>query len=210
VLEAPIKGELVKRYLKMLGLATGMAIALMGLIGASTAWATAIYNGATKIGVGSETKWSVSAGTSVKLMTTEGTVLNTCTEGTISGNVVSAGGAAETVRGSFSAANVKWSGCNNTVSTLAGGETELHYISGLNGTVIAKGFEVTLQTPFGSCVYSAGPGTHMGTLTGSTTSNATMDISAVLARKTGLCPSSAKMVATGTLTSQSPYHVTAS
>jgi hypothetical protein len=198
------------KNLKIMGLAVVAAMAFMALVGASTASATALYNGATKLAVGSELSASLKTGTSANLTTTEGTVLNTCTGSSLSGKVTNAGGAAATVVGSVEAKNLTWSGCSNTVATLGGGELEVHYTSGLNGTLTAKGFKVTVDGPFGSCVFTAGAATNMGTLTGSTTGNATMDVNAVVTRESGLCPSSARWVATYTVTKPSPLHVTAS
>ena len=62
-----------------------------------------------------------------------------------------------------------------------------------------------MQSPFGSCVYTAGTGTHIGTVTGGPT--ATVHVNAVVTRVEGLCPASAKWVATYTVTSPTPLYV---
>jgi hypothetical protein len=205
--KSPDEGEAMK-HVKMFGLAAMAAMALMGLVAASAS-ATALYNGATKLGAGTEIKSTLSG--TATLTTTEGTVLDTCAGGEVKGKTSNAGGAAETVKGSVAASGVTWSSCTFTTDTLAGGELEIHYTSGLNGTLTGTGFEVTINTGlFGSCIFTLGTGTTLGTLTGSTTTNATMDINAIATRKSGLCPSTAKWVGTYKVTSPSPLHVTAS
>jgi hypothetical protein len=196
------------KYLKILSLAAVAAMALMAF-GAGTASATKLYGSGVALGVGTELKGSLTG--SASLTTTEGTVLNTCTGSALAGKTTTAGGAAETVKGTVATSALTWSGCTNTVTTLEGGELEVHHVTGTtNGTLTAKGFKVTVQTPFGSCVFTAATGTHMGTLTGSTTGNATMDVNAVVTRESGLCPSSAKWVANYAVTSPTKLTVEAS
>jgi hypothetical protein len=195
------------RYVKALGIATSAVIALI-VFGVGNASATKLYNGATALSVGTTIETSLKTGTSASLTTTEGTVLNTCTGSWGSSSISNAGGAGFSVTGTLSSGG--WSGCNNTVSTTSGGELEVSYTSGRNGSLTAKNFQVTVQTPFGSCVFTAGASTNLGTLTGSTTGNATADVNAAVTRQSGLCPSSAKWVATYSVTSPWSLHVTAS
>ncbi len=199
------------KYIKMLGLAAVAAMALMAFAG--TASATVLESGATKLGAGTEISASLATGTSARLTTTEGTTLNTCTGSTISGKTSNAGGASETVKGSVEAKNLTWSGCNNTVDTIEGGELEIHHIAGTtNGTLTAKGFKVNVEIPFfgTTCTYTTGAGTHMGTLTGVSSGNATMDINAIVTTSSPGCLSSARWVATYTVTKPSPFGVVAS
>jgi hypothetical protein len=197
------------KYLKILGLAAVAAMALMAMV-ASSASATVLESGSTKLVVGNELKASIATGTSASLTTTEGTLLNTCTGSTVTSKITNAGGASATVVGSVATAALTWSGCKETVDTVAGGELEIHWTSGLNGTVTGKGFKVTVATPFGSCVFTTGAATTLGTFTGTSAGDASLDINAVVTRETGLCPSSAKWVGTYTVTSPTPLAATAS
>ncbi len=186
------------KYIKLIALA---AMALMAFAG--TASATKLYNGATAVPLGTEISASLATGTSAKLTTTEGTTLNTCTGSTISGKTTTTGGAAETVKGTVAAANLTWSGCAfSPVTTDEGGELEIHHIAGTtNGTLTAKGFKVTVATFLGTtCTYTAGAGTHMGTLTGVSVGNAVMDVNAIVTTSTPGCPSTGRWVATYTVT----------
>jgi hypothetical protein len=196
--------------IKAAGLAALVAAALVVLGGAGTASATVICKTNTnpcseKYPAGTEIKASMTG--SASMTTTEGTVLDTCSGGELTGKTANSGSAAETVRGLVPATNLTWSNCTNTVDTLAGGETETHAITGtVNGTYTASGFEVTVNTGLlGSCVFTAGQGTHIGTVTGGL--SATVDVIAVITRKTGLCPSTAKWVTTYNVTSPTPLYV---
>jgi hypothetical protein len=167
--------------------------------------------------VGTEIHATLEAGTSSKLTTTENFTLNTCTVSTVKGTISNAGSSTETVKGSITPANLTWSSCSaGPVTTTVGGELEVHSITGTtNGTLTAKNFEVTVETFLGKCTFVAGASTHLGTLTGSTTGNATMDINAVVTRKspdpdTGTCPSSARWQGSYTVTTPTKLTVEAS
>jgi hypothetical protein len=206
------------KYLKILGLAAVAAMALMAFAGSASA--TKLYSGASPLGAGTEIKSSLASGTSATLTDTEGHTLDTCTGSTITGKTANAGSATETVKGTIAASALTWSGCTVATSTTEGGELEIHWrteqeetegIASKNGTLTGKGFKVSINTVlFGNCVYTAGAGTDLGTLTGSTTGSATMDINAVVSKSSGICNSTAKWVGTYTVTSPSPLHVTQS
>lgn len=200
------------KYLKIISLAAVAAMALMAF--ASSASATELYKrtatGIETLKAGTTIEATLATGTSSNLTTTEGTVLNTCTTSSVKGTTANAGSATETVRGEVKKENLSWSNCTaGPVTTITGGELEIHWISGTtNGTLTAKNFEVTTETFLGKCTFVAGSATHLGTLTGATssTTSATMDINAVVTRKvndpdSGLCPSSAKWTGTYTVTS---------
>jgi hypothetical protein len=190
------------KYLKIIGLAAA-AMALMAVV-ASSASATALYNGATKVTAGTEIKGTLVSGGSSKLTTTEGTTLNTCTASTVTGTISNAGSATETVSGT---ANATWNGCvSGAVTQIEDGTLEVHWISGTtNGTLTAKGFKITVNTILGPCVYTAGTGTHMGVVDGVNPGTATMTVNAVVNRltgdtDTGTCPASGKWVANYSVT----------
>ena len=195
------------RYLKMLGAAAVVAAALTAFVGAGTASATALYSGATKLGAGTEIQATLSG--SATLTTTEGTVLHTCTGGEFKGKTTNAGGAAETVKGTVEKSGLTWTNCTVPTSTISGGEFEWHWLSALlHGTLTIRGITITIASPiFGTCTFG---GSDWGTVTGSTTTNAVIDVNSVLTRSSGLCPSTAKWVGTYKVTKPVPFHVTAS
>jgi hypothetical protein len=195
-------------YLRRFGLAVLLALVVSAVLGVGSASATALYSGATKLGAGTTVKSSL-AGTST-LTTTEGTVLDTCAGGESSGSTSNAGGAAETIK--ITILTIEERVCTfHTTWIISHIAWEIHWTSGLNGTLTGSGGELTINTGlFGSCVFTLGTGTTLGTVTGSTTGNATIDLNSILTRKTGLCPATAKWVGTWKITSPSLLHVTAS
>jgi hypothetical protein len=196
------------KYMKMLGLAAVAAMALMAFAG--TASATELYSGATTLKAGTVIDASLTG--SAILETTGGTVLNTCTGGTVKGKTANNGGPAETVKGNIE--ELTWTGCTRETITTKPGALEIHHIAGTkDGTVIGSGSEVTINGLFGtSCVYGTGPGTHLGTLKGTTAGDATLAIKATvpLTIPNWLCPSTAVWNANYTVTQPTPLHVTAS
>ena len=199
------------KYIKMLGLAAVAAMALMAFVGVGTASATELYSGATTLKSGTEIDASLT-GTAAKLTTTEGAILDECAGGTVKGKTTNNGSTTETVKGSVAKTDLTWTSCTRPTETLAGGTLEVHWTSGVNGTVTASGFEVTVNTQFfGSCVFTVAAGTSLGTLTGSTSSNAVLDVNTVASLKSGaICPTTARWVGTYTVTSPKPLHVTTS
>jgi hypothetical protein len=185
------------KHIKMFGFAVLVVAALGAFLGAGSAAATELYSGSLTLPSGTEITASLSG--TASLTTTEGTTLDTCTGGSVNGKTSTAGSATTTVKGPVAASGVTWSNCTFTTDTLAGGELEIHVIgAGPNGTLTGSGFEVTINTVlFGSCIFTLGTGTDLGTLTGKTAEeDAVMDINAIATRKSGLCPSTAKWVGT--------------
>jgi hypothetical protein len=104
-----------------------------------------------------------------------------------------------------------WSGCTNTTTTLAGGEVEVHSISGTdNGTVTAKGFEVTMIFFGVSCIYGAGAGLDLGELTGG--QPAILQLNAVVSKQSGsfACPATTVWEGTLTVTNHAKVYVESS
>lgn len=187
---------------KMLGLAAVAAVAVTAFVGGGTASATVICKtnpGSSECPAG----WDYPAGTeglasiqgtaTLETVGNPPTVLDTCSGGTVKGTSQNTGGASETVKSILTA--LTWEGCSKTTETLAPGTGELHWIPGTNnGTVTTAGFEVTVNTIFGSCVYGAGAvGMDMGTVEGGTGSLA---INAIIPRLTGPCPAESRFTAT--------------
>jgi hypothetical protein len=198
------------KYLKMIGLAAIAAMALMAFAGAGTASAAAVLceSGttapcATKWSTPKALDFSLKTTTSALLTTTEGTTLNKCATSTVQGTLTSnvSGGNAT---GEVPASGLTFGSClTEGVKTLVGGKlTVTAALAGGAGTVFADDFEVTVPGPFGSCIYGAGNGTHLGTLSEGKAGTSTLVVNAVVTRTQGtICPSSAKWVAEYTLTS---------
>jgi len=203
------------KYLKTLGLAALAAMAVMAFVGAGTASATELYSGATTLKAGTTIDASLTG--SATLTTTEGTVLNTCKAGTIKGKITNPGSSTSTV--TIGLEEFFFKECTEENITVSIGGLEVHHITGTrNGLVTSIPHpdtgaftEVTIQTTiFGSCVFTFANGGTVGTITGTTSGNATFHINAVATRKSGLCPASAKWVATFLVTQPVPLHVTTS
>jgi hypothetical protein len=115
------------------------------------------------------------------------------------------------VKLTFGASDLVWSNCTFTADTLAGGALEIHWTSALNGTITGSGLEFTTNFgAFGSCRFTLGAGTSLGTVTGSGTGNAVFDINAAVSRTTGICPSTMRWNTAFTVQTPTPLHVTAS
>ena len=168
------------KHLKMLALAAMAVMALMAFVGASTASATTF----TVTGVKQTAQITIHAtlktGTSTIIKDKNGTTNDTCTSSTMHYIVQGI-----TTSGSISL----WSrlsswifgSCSHTTDVIAPGELGIGWISGTtNGTVSSSGAEVTVKsTVFGvSAICKTGAGTTIGTVTGVTSGNATMDINA--------------------------------
>jgi hypothetical protein len=204
------------KYLKMIGLAAVAAMACMAFFGASSASATVLC---TTTSTPCGEKWhidtveaSVKTGASAILRSTGGALEATCGTGSASvATKVATGSSTTTPVGSVAKAGLTWSNCTNTTHTLAGGELEVHHIAGTdNGTVTAKGFEVTVVLSSVSCTYGAQGGIDLGTLTGG--HSATLHITAVVNKVAGsfLCPADSVWEGDYTVTNHTNVFVTAS
>lgn len=145
------------------------------------------------------------------IKTTGGLIENTCTSLSMKGTTSNIGGSSETVKATVPTEGMTFGGCANTTDVLEGGELEVHRIEGTsNGTVTARGVQVTTTLAGISCTYGFGSGTDLGRLTGGTT--ATLDFQAVVNKVSGsfLCPSTAIWEIRYTVTSPEPLYVSAS
>jgi hypothetical protein len=187
------------KYPKLLGLAIAAAAALMAIAGAGTASATVLCHSTTtscseKWKEGAQLEFHVKTGTVGRWGNTNGETLVECAEGILKGKP-SVGGESSTVTMSIEGeSEFNWNNaCGGSVITklLEGGKLEIHSISGSdNGTVTATGFAFT-TTFFGvTCTYAFNEPTDLGTLTGSGTGEAVLDINSVFTKKAGsfLCP----------------------
>ena len=92
------------------------------------------------------------------------------------------------------------------------GMLHISWTSGANGTVSDSGSEVEADTPTGFCIYGGGPGTHLGTLNGTTSpaGHASIVINTVvplIETVSGTCPSDARWKAEYTVTSPTGFNV---
>jgi len=209
------------KYVKLLGLAVVAAAALMAFAGAGTASATVLCK--TNVIPCGESGWTYGIGTEIHatqekgetgiLEDTEGHVLVTCSESTVLATTLNHGSASETVRAAVT--KLTFGGCTGTVDVLTLGELEIHHIegSGTDGTITAKNTKVTVKITENtlSCVYGAGTGIDIGTLTHSTgpTEPATIDINAVVPKVEGsfVCPPTTRWTAKYLVTSPVPLYI---
>jgi hypothetical protein len=214
------------KYLKMLGLAAVAAMGLMAFLGAGTASATVVCTTPNETNACAEawhepagTIWdaSLDPGSTAVLEATGGGLEDTCSESTVAGKQENTGSDTETVKVEVPkeikvtekvVPGLSFGNCTKPTKVLnPEGTMEFHWISGTdNATVTATGFEVTVEAVGGvSCVYSAGaaPGTDLGTATGG--SMGTIDVSAIVNKKSGsfLCPADSVWTASYTITDPS-------
>jgi len=200
------------KHLKMLGLAAVAAAALTAFAGAGTASAntvlceTTITTGCAAAGwdwnVNAEIDFSLQAGGTLRYTDTSGFIaIITCTGGTGKGKVERT----TTPMGNVGAANVTTTGCTSSVSTITGGELEMHHIAGThNGTMITRGFATTIKFGSATCAYTNPGGT--GTLVTSADGlDAVVSVNNVLTlvpehSSAQGCPSSARVTGTATQT----------
>jgi hypothetical protein len=204
------------KSLKMLGLAAVATMALTAAFGASSASATVLCT-TTSTPCGSA--WhvdtieaSIKAGSSAILRATGFGAEATCGTGSsLTATKKTTGSSTTTPVGSVAKAGLTWSSCTNITNTLGGGEIEVHHIAGTdNGTVTAKGFEITVVFSSVTCVYGAPNGVDLGTLTGG--HNATLHFTANPNKVAGsfICPSHIVWEGDYTITNHTNVFVTAS
>jgi hypothetical protein len=181
------------KYVKLLGLAALSAMALMAF--ASTASATTLEVGGSAKNESVSIKSNIATGTSALLEDTSAISQNTCTTSNVEGSSSSPFTATK-VTGAVS--SLTFSNCDRTVTVHAAGKLYVEWTSGTNGKVGSEEAEVTSGSPFGTLTCVTGTGTHIGTLTGVASGNATMHINAVLD-----CGISARWTGTYTVTSPS-------
>ena len=203
------------KHLKIAGLAALAVTAMMASAGAGTA-AAELYSGATTRGVGSEISATLKSGTSTLFKDGNGLSMDTCTGSEAVGKLATTGGASTII----SMRGFSFTGCSHATSVLPEfvvtggyfqyGELTVTHIPGTtNGTVSARGLEITIKsTVFGtSCILDTGIGTTIGTLTGTSSGNATLDINATVSM--GFC-GTATWTGTYVITKPVPLGVEAS
>jgi hypothetical protein len=185
------------KNLKLLGLAAMATMAFMGLVGASSASATALYNGATKLGTGSTT-WLSLVG-AMKIVNTAGTeTLDECTGSTLKDSLTNAGGVGVAVQASIT--ELTWTGCTVTTTTDEKGGLEVTQIGATTeGTVKASAeIGVTINTVFfGICKYGVKAGNHLGVIKTSAAGTAQFSANATATKLSGsnfACPETERWI----------------
>lgn len=168
------------KYVKMLGLAAIAAAALMAFAGPASA--TILTNGAgAQLGVGTVIHGNAEG--TVTLHPPIGDI--ECGTSTVGGTIGNAGSASTTVSGNLS--TLTFGNCNATVTVLKKGSLEVHTKTASadgNGTLTSNGAEVTVVFAGFHCIFTTS-NTDIGTVTGSKTKAATLDIEATIPRTGG-------------------------
>jgi hypothetical protein len=214
------------KYVKMLGLATVAAAALMAFVGASSASATVLCTTnpvAVPTGTTCPANQAEPAGTEIHAVSEGNLVLTTgsefteitCKKGTVKGKTSNEGSATETVKGA--AETITWEECSTpngacTVTTVKPGTLEVHWIEGThNGTLTSTGAEITSNCAsiFGNihCIYKA-ENEDLGTITGGNPATADFESTPVnIIATSGLCPSGPKWDAKYEITTPKPLYI---
>jgi hypothetical protein len=205
----------MKKYVTLLGLAAVTAMAVMAFAGAGSASATVLCKTTVTpcpegwdYGAGTKVDASLEPGSTAVLETSGGGLEDTCSESTVKGEQENTGSTTETVK--VTVTELTFGKCTKPTKVIEGhGTLEFHWIEGTHdATVTAIGFEVTVEAISGvSCVYTAGAATDLGV--GTSGSMGTIDVSAVVKKKSGafLCPASSVWTASYTITEPEPIYV---
>jgi hypothetical protein len=131
-----------------------------------------------------------------------------CKNSTLEGKVEQHGNG---VTASGNLSSLTFSECGNHVTVNNAGSLEVHATSGGNGIVTSTGAEISIQlTAFGiSCVYTTNA-TQIGTLTGSNSTKAKLDLEGAKIPRTGgsiYCGSSGEWTGSYTVTTPSTLYV---
>lgn len=150
---------------------------LAAFVRTGAASATELYVGDTPLGLGGITA-SLKSTTSALLKDKNGTTEDTCTASTMKMKIERDTGSGWNPSGKVS--TLTFTGCTHTTTVLNPGSLTITWTSGTNGSVSSSGAEVTVKsTIFGvSAICKTSAGTTIGTLTGTSSGNATMDINA--------------------------------
>ena len=188
------------KYLKMLGLAAVAALALMAFAGAGSATASTLCKTKVEPGQKCPTEWrwgkplnlkaSLAKESSTELLA--GSLLETCTESSITAEMTNEGSETENVAGEVKAEGLTWGGCTNATKTTEGGTIEIEANAETeangNGKVKTKGFKWTIFTFGVTCLYGGGNGITLGTYTEETKH---IDVNTTVLRQSGssfICP----------------------
>ena len=157
------------KYLQVLGLAAVAAMTLAVFVGGATASASGIVCStattpcASPWAVGTVIDFSMKSGSSFKMVTTEGTTIDTCTGSTVKGKLTQNSAGVATGENT----EINWAGCTTTTDTTKLGKLRITNIPGAyNGTLIAdEEIRVTINSGVtGDCEFGVQAGTTLGTV----------------------------------------------
>src|SRR5690348_796551 len=186
------------KHLKMFAFAAMAAAALMALVGVGSASAeTELFSGNTTLGTDQTISSSLESGTTARLQSTSEALTDTCTESSVSGTTTSVKATEATIGGKIT--TLSFGNCAFTTHPDELGFFSVETIgSGPDGTLRGSHTTVTITISGATCIYGTGTGTHLGTVTGFTGKNATIDINAVLNEQPPLkilCPDTTRWTA---------------
>ena len=164
------------KHLKALGLASVSAMALMAFT-AGSASATTLEVGGATTNSSVTIEASLASGTGVAWLRTDLTVANTCWSSSVAGST-SSPFTGTTVTGPVS--SMTFTECTRPVTVHKAGTLHVQHTGTTNGTVSSSGTEVTVGSPFGTLNCKTGAGVDIGTLTGTASGHATIDLKAVM------------------------------
>jgi hypothetical protein len=161
-------------YLKMLGLAAVMAVALLSFAGAASANPLTSPEGT---GYTSTLK-AESEGTTKLHFSSYTEECSSSFEGKVESHT------ATTAAGALS--SLSFSGCTYPITVLNTGTLDIHSTGSGTATVTSTGTEISMETPGGTCVFTTNA-TDIGTLTDTsiTKGNATIDLNSAKIPRTG-------------------------
>jgi hypothetical protein len=164
------------RYLKMFGLVAIATVAFSSVAGAGTASATTLTVGGVAKNSSVEYSASLASGTSTVVKDSAGTTTNTCTSSTFKGKTEGTF-TGEAVGGNIS--SFTFGNCTHKMTILRFGKLIFRWLFGGAALTITDFEWKTVSTAFGveaTCKF--GTGTEVGTLTGVSSGNATIDVNA--------------------------------
>lgn len=195
------------KHLKTLALAGLATAALMALAGVGTASAdelctTTAVNNMCPAGSLITTTEESAVGT-IKLKTTGGTVLTTCSAAVRHSGTIDQGTGTRPVKKT----NMSWgfAGCNGTVDTVTGGTFTAEEGAGGGTTLTSIGVEWTTELFGVSCTYGTGTGVDLGEMN---TAGEQPEFNVTVSKLAGgaLCPASAKWEGAWKLTNHNALH----
>jgi hypothetical protein len=189
------------KFTKILGLMAVAVAALMAFAATASATTLTSPSGTTYT---STIKASSEGATSL-----EGAFVTvTCQKSNVEGKVEKHGSGV-TAGGNIS--TLTFTECNFPTTVVKKGSLEIHSAGSGNGTLTGSGSEISIETSLGTCVFTTSS-TKLGTLTGSTSKNATLDIESAAIPRTGgsfLCGSSGTWTGSYSVTTPSTLTVDA-
>lgn len=164
------------KYLKTLGIAAVAAMALTAST-AALASATTLEVGGVTQNLSIHMEAGLESGTSLRITRTDGSLANTCSTSNWTGSTNSFTGSSMTAPLS----TLSFSSCERSVNVHKAGTLHLAHIAGTtNATVTSSEAEMTVGSIFGTLNCKTGSGTDLGTLRGTASGGATLEVNALV------------------------------